>query len=186
MSSLAELLTHTTERQCCTRAAALCVFLLCIASLSTEYYQLFLAQGIGFRLGAGGIFTTSTVCVGKWFVRRRRLASLALAAGLVRIFLPYSGPELRETSGVIFPMFFDKTIAQVELGSALRYAGFIIGTLLALSCFLVRARMPRKKWDPNVKLIDLGLFKDAPFGRYKVGSFLVLLVRSFEVTISQY
>lgn len=59
----------------------LCVFSLCMTSLSTKYYQIILAQGIGYGLGAGGIFTTCLVCVSQWFVKQRGLALGITVAG---------------------------------------------------------------------------------------------------------
>lgn len=59
----------------------LCVFSLCMLSLSTEYYQIFLSQGLGFGLGAGGIFTTCFVVAGQWFVKQRGLATGIVTCG---------------------------------------------------------------------------------------------------------
>lgn len=143
--------------------AVLKVFALCMASRSTQYYQIFLAQGLAFGIGSGGVFTASLVCVGQWFERRR-----GLAAGL-----DSTGSSL---GGVIFPIFFDRIMAQVGFAGALRYTASFIGICLAVSCFLVRARLPCKKWNPDVKWFDLSLFRQKQFAIYSIGSYLVMSV----------
>ena len=66
------------------------VFGLMMASLSSEYYQLLLSQGLCSALGAGAIFYAANNSGSTWFLRRR-----AFALGIVS-----SGSSL---GGVIFP-----------------------------------------------------------------------------------
>ncbi|KAI9730904.1 MAG: hypothetical protein M1834_005622 [Cirrosporium novae-zelandiae] len=131
-------------------ASFLCVFSLCMTSLSTKYYQIFLAQGIGFGIGAGGAFTASVVCCGQWFVKRRGLGVGVACAG----------------SGLVMD--------QVGFYGALRYTALFVGILLASSCFLVTARLPRRKWNRNAKWIDFRLFKQKQIALYAFGSFLAM------------
>ncbi|KAK4543961.1 hypothetical protein LTR36_004735 [Oleoguttula mirabilis] len=132
-----------------------------MTSLATEYYQIFLAQGVMFGIGAGGIFTSSFVCVGQWFVKRR-----GLAVGLASV-----GSSL---GGVIFPLFFDKVIAAVGFPGAMRYSALLVAVPLVIGCFLVRSRLPRKQWDKQAKSFDLSLFREPQFALYTLGSFLVM------------
>ncbi|KAF2115917.1 major facilitator superfamily domain-containing protein [Lophiotrema nucula] len=142
-------------------SCVLCVLALCTVSLAEKYYSIFLAQGLAFGIGSGGVFTASFVCVGQWFVRRRGLA----------IGIASSGSSL---GGVIFPIFFDRVQRQVGFKGAVRYTALFIGILLAVSCFMVKSRLPRKKWNPDQKWFDLAMFKQKQFAVYTIGSFLVM------------
>ncbi|KAJ5577692.1 uncharacterized protein N7459_006656 [Penicillium hispanicum] len=141
--------------------SVLCTFALCMTSLADKYYQIFLAQGLGFGIGAGGVFTAAMVCVGQWFIQRRGLA-LGLAA---------CGSSL---GGVIFPIFLNRVAEQVGFYGAVRYTALFVGLLLAASCFLVRSRLPRKQWDRKAPWFDVNLFKEKQFAFYTLGSFLVM------------
>jgi len=57
------------------------VFGLMMASLSTEYYQLFLAQGVCSGIGISALFYGSVSTVSTWFFRRRALAIGIVTSG---------------------------------------------------------------------------------------------------------
>jgi hypothetical protein len=80
--------------------------------------------------------------------------------------------------GTIFPIFVDRVAKLVGFDGAVRYTALFIGILLAMSCFLVKARLPRKKWNREAKWFDLALFKKKPFALYVSGSYLVMFVIS--------
>ncbi|EED24291.1 MFS transporter, putative [Talaromyces stipitatus ATCC 10500] len=139
----------------------LCVFSLCMTSLADEYYQIFLAQGLVFGIGAGGVFTASIVCVSQWFIRRRGLA----------VGIATSGSSL---GGVIFPIFVNRVIQDVGFYGAVRFTALFIGILLAASCLMVKGRLPRRPWNNKTPWFDVTLFNDKPFAFYILGSFLVM------------
>jgi MFS family permease len=141
--------------------AVLCVFGLCMTSLADQYYQIFLAQGLAFGIGSGGVFTTAFVCVGQWFVRRR-----GLGVGLASV-----GSSL---GGVVFPIYLDRITRSIGLPGALRYTALFIGILLALACFTVKARLPRKKWNHELKWFDKALFRQKSFALYTLGAYFVM------------
>ncbi|KAL3468089.1 major facilitator superfamily domain-containing protein [Aspergillus heterothallicus] len=141
--------------------SVLCVFALCMTSLADKYYQIFLAQGLAFGIGSGGVFTTCLVCVGQRFVRRRGLATGIAASG-------------SSLGGVIFPIFFDRVMQNVGFYGAVRYTALFIGVLLVATCVCVRARLPRNKWNRETPWFDVSLFKEKQFSFYVLGAWLVM------------
>jgi MFS family permease len=137
-----------------------------MTSLADKYYQIFLAQGLGFGMGAGGVFTSAMVCVGQWFSRRRGLA----------IGLSSCGASV---GGVVFPVFLDRVIKLVGFYGAIRWTALLVGGLLGVACFLIRARLPRKVWNWETKWFDGGLFGERQFAFYTFGAYFVMFVSFF-------
>ncbi|KAJ5675762.1 hypothetical protein N7462_008659 [Penicillium macrosclerotiorum] len=138
-----------------------CVLSLCMTSLAHEYYQILLAQGLLFGIGSGGLFLAGSLSVGQWFVRRRGLAMGITSTG-------------SSLGGVIFPIFMDRMIQLVGFANAARYAALLVGILLVIACLLTKARLPRKKWDRDVKWFDAKLFRQNEFAFYTVGVWFTL------------
>ncbi|KAJ5539766.1 hypothetical protein N7513_008098 [Penicillium frequentans] len=141
--------------------AFLCVFSLCMTSLCTEYYQIILAQGICYGIGAGGIFTTCLVCVSQWFVKQRGLAMGITVAG-------------SSIGGVIFPFFLQLVMEDVGFNGMVRYTALFVGIILIGAFFLVSARLPPKKWNSDMAWFDFTLFKNRGFAFYALGSYFVM------------
>ena len=57
------------------------IFGLMMASLSSEYYQFFLAQGICSAMGASALLFSATNCTGTWFSKRRALVFGIISSG---------------------------------------------------------------------------------------------------------
>ena len=100
-----------------------------MTSLSTEYYQLLLAQGICSPLGASAVLYPAMSTVVTWFHKKR-----ALALGIM-----VSGSSL---GGVIFPILVQKLIPQIGFPWTMRVSAFLILGLLVFATFTVRSRIP--------------------------------------------
>lgn len=125
------------------------VFGLMMASISTEYYQFLLSQGVCSPIGASMVFYPSFSVVVTWFFRKR-----AMAVGLAA-----SGSSL---GGVIFPVMVSKLIREVGFPWTMRICAFLMLGLLTVTNLLVKSRIP--PFPKPVKLMDfINPLKEPPF-----------------------
>ncbi|KAK3060548.1 hypothetical protein LTS18_008309, partial [Coniosporium uncinatum] len=137
------------------------VFGLMMTSISSQYYQFILAQGICSPIGASMIFYPAMSVCSTWFFKRRALAFGIMAAG-------------SSLGGVTFPIMITHLLPQVGFGWSMRIAAFIILGLLIIANLTVRSRTP-----PHPRPLSLTEFivplKEPPFILVTVGSFLFFL-----------
>jgi MFS family permease len=105
---------------------------LMMTSLSTQYYQFLLAQGVCSALGASAIFFAAVSSTGTWFFKKR-----ATAFGIIT-----SGSSL---GGVIFPIMVSKLIPKIGYPWTMRAAAFMILGMLSVANLTVKSRLtPRR------------------------------------------
>ncbi|KIX00835.1 uncharacterized protein Z518_09900 [Rhinocladiella mackenziei CBS 650.93] len=136
-------------------------FGLMMASISKEYYQFLLSQGVCSSLGASMIFYPSMSAVITWFFRRRSLA-LGIAA---------TGSSI---GGVIFPIMVERLIPEVGFGWTMRICAFLILGLMIIANMTIVSRIPPKP-KPVRPRDFLVPFKETPFALLAFGSFLTFL-----------
>ncbi|KAI3618204.1 monocarboxylate permease-like protein [Moniliophthora roreri] len=114
-------------------AGTLCfVVSLMMTSISTQYYQYLLGQGILFGLGVGLIFYPSMASVSTHFVEYRATALGIAAAG-------------SSLGGVMYPIMLQQLFEKVGFGWTVRISGLLSGVLCLVAIFTVSAsRHPEK------------------------------------------
>ncbi|KAK5944338.1 hypothetical protein PMZ80_003619 [Knufia obscura] len=128
---------------------------LMMASLSTEYYQFFLSQGICSALGASMIFGPGMTCVSTWFHKKRGMAIGLTAAG-------------SSLGGVIFPIIVSRMIPRTGFPWAMRTCAFIVLGLMIFANLTVTSRVPPRKRKFDF-MAFIRPFKEVTFALVAVG-----------------
>ena len=105
------------------------VFGLMMVSLSTEYYQFFLAQGVCSAIGASAIFYPAMNVLPTWFLRNRA-AAFGIAA---------SGSSL---GGVVLPIMVTKLIPQIGFAWTMRTTAFLFLGMLVIANLTLKSNFP--------------------------------------------
>ncbi|KAL2140913.1 hypothetical protein VTI28DRAFT_3062 [Corynascus sepedonium] len=127
-----------------------------MTSLCTQYWQIFLAQGLLTGLGLGIVFMPPLSVINSYFVTKRSSA-LAISA---------TGTGL---GSVIFPATIQYLIPQVGFPWAVRCAGFVTLCVATLSVLMLRPKLRPRKSGP---VVEWDAFKEGPYLLYILGAFL--------------
>lgn len=126
-----------------------------MTSISSRYWQLFLAQGICKGLGDGLIFCPTIALVATYFSKGRALAMACAASG-------------GATGGIIFPLIAQQLLPRVGFGWTVRVMGIVILFNSAIAISLARIRLPPRKAGP---LVEWSAIKERPYALFCVAMF---------------
>lgn len=126
------------------------------ASLSTEYWQIFLSQGIAVGLGAGCLFCPALAIVSTYFSKKKVLAIGICACGSA-------------TGGFVYPAMFQQLLPKFGYGLTMRALGFTTMGCLIICNILSRPRLLPHSTGP---LVELAAFKEASYTLFAVGIFI--------------
>ncbi|KAL7625285.1 hypothetical protein AAE478_004501 [Parahypoxylon ruwenzoriense] len=127
-----------------------------MTSLATEYWQIFLAQGVCTGIGLGLMYMPTITIVSSYFKERRGLALTLSTAGT-------------GTGSIIFPATVQYLIPQIGFPWAVRCSGFVALFIVAVMNLLLKPRRLPKKPGP---LVEWAAFKEPPYVIFVAASFM--------------
>lgn len=127
-------------------------------SFATEYWQMFLAQGICQGIGCGLCFCSTVTVVSTYFTTKRSLAIASTACGAA-------------TGGIVFPLIAQQLLEKIGFGWTIRVMGFVAMANASVAIAFARARVPPRRSGP---FIEWSAFKEVPFVIFNIGAFLIL------------
>ncbi|KAF9266174.1 MFS general substrate transporter [Marasmius fiardii PR-910] len=134
-------------------------FTLFMTSISTEYYQFILAQGIGVGLSAGMLFTPSLSVLAHHF-KRHRSAVFGIFAGGASV------------GGAVLPIAVQRLLNQVGFPWTIRIMAFIILFCVATGFVCCSPRLQPRRGS---RVLDFRVFRDVSYTFLVFGAGLVSL-----------
>ncbi|KAI8948751.1 monocarboxylate permease-like protein [Xylaria longipes] len=102
---------------------------LMLLSLSTEFYQIILTQGIICGIGGAAVFNCATNSALTWFFRNRAAALGIVVAG-------------SSVGGIVLPILMSHLIPRIGFPWTVRILGFIVLLFCGIASFTVKSRLP--------------------------------------------
>ncbi|KAK5097814.1 hypothetical protein LTR70_002856 [Exophiala xenobiotica] len=124
-------------------------------SISTQYWQIFLTQGLCIGFGCGALFIPSMALIGRSFVKRR-----AIAVGLTTCGAPIGG--------ILYTVIFNACLPKYGFAWTTRILGFfMLGSyFVAIPLLLLGAKNTSLSSGKKRKLFDKDALRDIPFWSY--------------------
>jgi MFS family permease len=124
-----------------------------MTSLSTKYWQLFLAQGVCTGIGSGILFTPSMALLSTYFSSHKGIA-VAIAT------------TANSAGGALYPLIARQLLAQIGFGWTMRVLGLINMIFLCTAGLVMKPRLPPRKSGP---LVDFSAFKEVEYMLLSIG-----------------
>ncbi|KAJ5790129.1 uncharacterized protein N7518_007140 [Penicillium psychrosexuale] len=122
-----------------------------MTSLATDYWQIFLAQGLCIGIGQGLMWLPTVTLISTYFVHYRVFAVTAAATGT-------------STGGMIFPAMIQYLTPRIGA------MGVVVLVMVIITLTLLRPRLPPRKAGP---LIEWSAFKEPAYMLFTMGVFLL-------------
>lgn len=149
--------------------AASCVLVACTFLIAecTQFWQLFLTQGVGLGMSCGFLFSPAIVSVSQWFSKRRGLALSTTALGAA-------------LGSIVFPVAAQKLIPLIGFRWTVRVFGLILMATMGTANIFLKRRLP----PVNVRggLFNLKAFHNKAYFTYCVSGIIILLGLYTELT----
>lgn len=127
-----------------------------MTSLSTKYWQLFLAQGLCTGLGNGLIFCPALSLLSTYFSKKRSLAIGIAASGSA-------------TGGLVYPVIVQQLLPKIGFGWTVRVIGFVMLAIQCVTLAFTRPRLPPRKTGP---IVEWAAFTELPYLLFSIAMFL--------------
>ncbi|KAF4445811.1 major facilitator superfamily transporter [Fusarium austroafricanum] len=125
------------------------------ASVSTQYWQLLLSQGICCGLGNGFLVTPAVSVTSTYFAKKRSLAIGIATCGSV-------------TGGLVFSAMARQLLPSAGFGWAMRAIGFVQAATLFFAIASMKTRLPPSK---STRLVEWVAFKELEYTFFTAGMF---------------
>ncbi|KAK3994684.1 riboflavin transporter MCH5 [Cladorrhinum sp. PSN332] len=134
-----------------------------LTSFCTQYWQIFLAQGIVTGFGLGLLFMPALSVVNSYFKTKKSMAMAIAATGT-------------GFGSVIFPTTVQYLIPKIGFPWAVRCAALVALVLAVLSLLLIKPVLKPRRSGP---IFEWDAFKELPYLLYTLGAFLFFWVLYF-------
>ena len=126
-----------------------------LMSISTQYWQLMLTQGVLTGIGGGIFFTPTLALIATYFSKRR-----AIALGLAT-----TG---NSAGGIIYPVLTRELLPRLGFAWTTRVLAFVNTAFLLFALIFLRPRLPPRKSGP---LVDWTAYREPVFVSFVLGVF---------------